>query len=63
MFNSQRQPIYRIAHGLGELVRFLSVHAPVERLTDISAEQSKLSVIQVVNRRVLVRCEPKANRH
>ena len=36
-FNSRRQLIYRIAHGLAEVVEFLSIHSPVEGFTDIGA--------------------------
>ena len=35
--NSRRQLIYRIAHGLVEVVQFLSIHSPFKGSTDISA--------------------------
>ena len=36
-FNSRRQLTYRIAHGLAEVVQFLSVHSPIKGSTDVSA--------------------------
>ena len=56
-FNSRLQLIYRIAHGLTEVVQFLSVHSPVKRSTDISAGQPELDVIHLVGHRVLAVCE------
>jgi len=35
--NSRSQLVYRIAHGLIEIIRFLSIHSLVESLTDIGA--------------------------
>ena len=48
-FNSRRQLVYCIAHGLAEVGQFLSVHSPVKRSADISAGQPELDVIQFVD--------------
>ena len=37
-FNSHGQLVYRIAHRLAEFVKFLSIHSPVQGLTDIGTE-------------------------
>ena len=34
-FNPRRQLVYRIAHGLAEVVQFLAIHSPVKGSTDI----------------------------
>ena len=36
-FDSHRQLIYRLAHGLTEVVQLLSIHSPLKGSTDISA--------------------------
>jgi len=36
--NSRRQLAYRIAHGLTEVIQFLSIHSSVEGSADIGAE-------------------------
>jgi len=36
--NSHRQLIYRIAHGIAEIVEFLSIHSPVQGSTDVGTE-------------------------
>ena len=57
-FNSRRQLIYRIAHGLAEVVRLLSIHSPVEGFTDISTGKPKFDVVLLIGHRVLTMCEP-----
>jgi len=56
-FHSQRQLIYRIAHGPAEVIQALSAHSPVEGSTDVGAEQSKIDIFQLVKHRVLTTCE------
>jgi len=60
--NSRRQMVYRIAHGLAKVAQFLSVHPPVEGLTDIGAGQPKFDIVLFVGHRVLVMCEPGTSR-
>jgi hypothetical protein len=62
-FDSRRQLIYRIAHGLAKVVQFLSVHSPVEGFADISTGQPKLDVVLFIGQRVLVMCEHGTSRH
>ena len=61
-FNSRRQLIYRVAHGLVEVVQFLSTHSPFKSSTDIGTGQSEFDVIHFVSHRVLVMCEPGTSR-
>ena len=35
-FDSRRQLIYRLAHGLTEVIQLLSIHSPLKGSTDIS---------------------------
>ena len=36
--DSRSQLVYRIAHRLAEVTKFLSIHSPVQGLTDIGTE-------------------------
>ena len=62
-FNLRRQLKYRIAHGLVEVVQFLSVHSPVKSSTDIGTGQSKLDIILVIGHCVLAVCENEVPHH
>ena len=53
LFDSRPQLIYRIAHGLVEIVQPFSIHSSVKGSTDISTGQPELDVILFVDHRVL----------
>ena len=53
LFDSRRQLVYRIAHGIAEVVWLFSIHSPVKGSTDISTGQPELDVILFVDHRVL----------
>ena len=57
-FNSHRQLVYRITHGLAEVVHLLSIHSPVQGRTNIGAEQPELDEIFFVGHGILPMCEP-----
>ena len=51
--NPRCQLIYRLAHGLTEVVQFLSIHSPGEGSADVGAAQPELNEILFVHHRVL----------
>ena len=57
LFDSHHQLIYRIAHGLAEVVQLLSIHSPVKGSTGISTGQPELDAILFVGHRVLANRE------
>lgn len=52
-FDPRRQLLYRLAHGLSEVVQFPSIHRPVKGSTDVGAVQPEFDVSQFVNLGVL----------
>ena len=56
--DSHLQPIYRVAHGLAELVRLLSVRSPLKGVTYVGAEYSEIHAILFVRQLVLTMFEP-----
>ena len=60
--NSPRQLLNRLAHRLTKVVRFLSIHPPVENLTYIGVGQPEFDVVRFVGHRVLILREPGACR-
>ena len=60
-FNSRRQLIYRITHGLAEVVQFLPVHSPIKSSTDIGTGQPELDIILFIDHCVLAMCESRSS--
>jgi len=60
-FDPRRQLIYRVTHGLTEIVQFLSVHPPIEGSADIGAVQPELDVFLFVDHRILDTREPEVH--
>ena len=51
--NSHLQPVYRIAHGLAEVVQFLSICSSSEGITDTSTEYPEVYAILIIGHLVL----------
>ena len=55
--DSRLQPVYRITHGLAEVVQFLSIRSSFEGITDASTEYPEVYAILIVGHLVLARYE------
>ena len=60
--DSRLQPVYRIAYGLAELVRPLSIRSPPKGITDIGAEYPEVDTILFVCQLILAAIKPGASR-
>ena len=52
-YNSRRQLVDCLAHGVIEIVQPLPVQSPVERFTDVSTGQPEFDVVHLVGQIVL----------
>ena len=57
-FDPRRQPVYRLAHGVCEVVHSSLLRSAVKDLADLAAVQPELDVVLLVSQRVLAEGEP-----